>query len=220
MSKIIQSYDNVSGIAKVGDRKRAGIIKSAATVFSHKGYDGARVDEIARLAGMSKNNMLYYFKSKKILYRVVVEEVLNLWLELIGDIDEFNDPVAVMSSYINDKMNLSRIYPEASRIFAMELLAGAPVIGDYLANQLRHWVNSKSHIFLQWQSEGRMAPVPPEHVFFIIWAVTQTYADFKSQITAVLNVEDYDSELYREASQAVLDVMIRGLGLRREPVFQ
>jgi TetR/AcrR family transcriptional regulator len=215
---MIQANCNIPGKSTIGDRKRAYIIKSAATIFSRKGYDGARVDEIAQLAGMPKNNMLYYFKSKKMLYRIVVEEVLTLWLDSIGNIDESDDPVEVISVYINKKIELSRTYPEASRIFAMELIAGAPVIGDYLNTYLRQWVASKSRIFLRWQNEGRMAPVHPAHVFFMIWSVTQTYADFKSQIVAVLDLADYTSEVYREASRVVVDVMIRGLGLRSEPL--
>lgn len=199
--------------SRVGDINRNSIIKAAATVFSRKGYDGARVDEIALKAGLPKANVLYYFKSKQNLYRVVMEEVLTLWLSAIDGVSPSSDPVAVITEYVTKKLELSRTYPEASRIFAMEIISGAPIIGDYLRNDLRAWVAEKGKIFSVWQAEGRMVDIDPPHIFFMIWAVTQTYADFQTQIEAVLDVDDYESEVYDKITLDVVDVLIRGFKL-------
>ncbi|MEK9941829.1 MAG: TetR family transcriptional regulator C-terminal domain-containing protein [Gammaproteobacteria bacterium] len=189
---------------------------AATRVFSRKGYDGARVDEIAREAGLPKANLLYYFKSKKALYRLVIERVLDLWLNALGDIAVDINPAEAIRNYVNRKIHLSRHYPEASRLFAMEVIAGAPVIGGHLVSHLRPWVAEKGQVFKRWQDEGRMAHIDPAHAFFMIWAVTQTYADFEAQIKAVTGVSDYDSDIYA-ATDAVVDALVRGLGLADAP---
>ena len=109
----------------MGFRQREKIIRAATGVFSQKGYDGGRVEEIAQRAGLPKGNILYYFKTKKNLYRVVIEQVLSLWLEALGDISADDDPCDAISQYIRRKLDLSRNYPEASRLFVIEVIVGA-----------------------------------------------------------------------------------------------
>ena len=193
-------------------RQREQILQAATRVFSRKGYDGARVDEIARAAGLSKANLLYYCGSKKVLYRLVIEQVLSLWLAALGDLADDVNPEEAIRQYVDKKLLLSRNYPEASRLFAMEIISGAPVISSQLSGHLRSWVNEKGKVFKRWQKEGRMAAIDPAHAFFMIWAVTQTYADFETQIQAVTGAKDYDAEIY-SATGGVVDALVRGLGL-------
>ncbi len=200
----------------IGNRQRDKIVHAATQVFSRKGYDGARVDEIARHAALPKGNVLYYFKTKQDLYRVVIEQVVALWLDALGDIALDTSPRGAISQYITRKLALSRNYPEASRLFAMEVISGAPIIGEQLRSQLREWVEEKGLVFRRWQREGRMAAIEPAHAFFMIWAVTQTYADFQTQIEAVTGAKDYDAEIYDLAAPDVVAVLVRGLGLRDE----
>jgi TetR/AcrR family transcriptional regulator len=198
----------------IGEKKQQKVLEAAVKVFSRKGFSGARIDEIAKEAGMSKTNMLYYFKTKKELYQVVIVRVLRRWLSSLGNLHHDDQPVEVISNYISNKMQLSQQYPEASRLIAMEIIAGAPVIGEFMKTELHLWVKLKGQVFLSWQKEGLMAPIDPAHVFFMIWALTQTYADFESQIAAVIKPNDYDGEIYPPATDYAIDVLIRGLDLK------
>ena len=116
----------------IGEKNQQKVLEAALTVFSRKGFSGARIDEIAKAAGMSKTNMLYYFKTKKELYQVVIVRVLRRWLGSLGDLHSQDQPIDVITEYITNKMQLSQQYPEASRLIAMEIMAGAPVIGNFL----------------------------------------------------------------------------------------
>ena len=198
----------------VGERQRERIIRAATVVFSRKGYDGARVEAIAQKAGMPKGNVLYYFKSKKALYRIVIKQVLSLWLEALGNVAVDGNPEEAIRQYVNRKLALSRNHPEASRLFAMEVISGAPIISDHLSGELRRWVEKKGRVFKKWQEDGLMAKIDPAHAFFMIWAVTQTYADFEAQIQAVTGVKDYDQEIYSDAAGEVVNALVRGLGLK------
>ncbi|MFQ3331862.1 MAG: TetR/AcrR family transcriptional regulator [Candidatus Paceibacteria bacterium] len=198
----------------IGEKNQQKVLEAAVKVFSRKGFSGARIDEIAKEAGMSKTNMLYYFKTKKELYQVVIVRVLRRWLGTLGNLQSSDQPIDVITKYISKKMQMSQQYPEASRLIAMEIMAGAPVIGEFFQTELHAWVKEKGQVFLKWQNEGLMAPIEPAHVFFMIWALTQTYADFESQIAAVIKPNDYDSEIYPPATRFAIEVLVRGFDLK------
>jgi len=198
----------------IGEKNQQKVLEAAVKVFSRKGFSGARIDEIAKEAGMSKTNMLYYFKTKKELYQVVIVRVLRRWLGTLGNLQSSDQPIDVITKYISKKMQMSQQYPEASRLIAMEIMAGAPVIGEFFQTELHTWVKEKGQVFLKWQNEGLMAPIEPAHVFFMIWALTQTYADFESQIAAVIKPNDYDSEIYPPATRFAIEVLVRGFDLK------
>ncbi|MFQ3212387.1 TetR family transcriptional regulator C-terminal domain-containing protein [Candidatus Njordibacter sp. Uisw_039] len=198
----------------IGEKNQQKVLEAAVKVFSRKGFSGARIDEIAKEAGMSKTNMLYYFKTKKELYHVVIVRVLRRWLGTLGNLQSSDQPIDVITKYISKKMQMSQQYPEASRLIAMEIMAGAPVIGEFFQTELHAWVKEKGQVFLKWQNEGLMAPIEPAHVFFMIWALTQTYADFESQIAAVIKPNDYDSEIYPPATRFAIEVLVRGFDLK------
>jgi TetR/AcrR family transcriptional regulator len=135
-------------------------------------------------------------------------------LGTLGNLQSSDQPIDVITKYISKKMQMSQQYPEASRLIAMEIMAGAPVIGEFFQTELHAWVKEKGQVFLKWQNEGLMAPIEPAHVFFMIWALTQTYADFESQIAAVIKPNDYDSEIYPPATRFAIEVLVRGFDLK------
>lgn len=198
---------------RIGEQNRRRILTAAERVFARRGFRGARLDEIAEESKLPKANLLYYFKSKEALYRSVITDILEVWLAALGEITEDDAPADALAGYIRRKMALSKHRPEASRVFAMEIITGAPVIREYLGGYLREWVERQGKVFRTWQRRGLMADVAPEHVFFTIWAVTQTYADFATQVTAVLGVERLEEQQYQDAVEAVTSIVLRGLGV-------
>ena len=92
--------------------------------------------------------------------------------------------------YVRRKLALSRDYPRESRLFAGEILRGAPRIGESLSGALKDLVDEKAAIIRSWAEAGRIAPVDPHHLIFSIWALTQHYADFDVQVRAVLGRDD------------------------------
>ena len=62
--------------------QRPGEIADAAfEVFAEKGYDGARVDDVARRAGVSKGLLYRYFKTKEELFKAVIKRVVMARLD-------------------------------------------------------------------------------------------------------------------------------------------
>lgn len=194
---------------RVRDRNQAVLLRAAERVFARAGFAGATVADIAREAGVPKANLHYYYPEKRDLYRAVLDNILALWL---GETDVFApdaEPLVALEHYIRAKMRFSRDYPDASRVFANEILHGAPEIGGYLRGALRNLVASKAAVINVWISEGSIAPLDPVHLFFAMWAVTQTYADFDTQVAAVLGVRKVSERRHEDATEAAVALFLR-----------
>ncbi len=187
------------------------IIEAALEVFSTYGFRGSTIDQIAEKAGMSKPNLLYYFPTKQDIYTVVLESTVQEWLQPFSEIDPDGDPVEQLSKYISQKLDMSARKPEASRLFANEILHGAPAIGEFLRTRLKDLVDEKAAVIRRWSEQGKLAPVDPHHLVFMIWATTQHYADFEVQIRAVLGDKADKPEFRENANSAVLNIILNGI---------
>lgn len=189
------------------------ILRAAERVFARAGFEGATMADIADEAGLPKANLHYYFGAKRALYRAVLDAVLHDWLAPLDAITPEADPRTALRHYIELKMALAAERPHASRVFANELLHGAPVVLDLLRTDLRQQVLTKAAVIDGWIAAGRMAPVDSVHLFFTIWAATQTYADFDVQIHAVLGTEPNPATDTPRATAHVTSLILRGCGL-------
>lgn len=194
---------------RIQARNEERIVAAALDVFSARGYRGATVDQIAASAGMSKANILYYFGRKQDIYAAVLERTLDVWLDPLAELDPHGDPVEEIWQYARQKLKLSYQAPLASRLFANEILQGAPVIRSFLQKELKAQVGSKCQIIQTWIDQGRLAPVHPLHLIFLIWSSTQHYADFEPQINALADVNK--ETLFEQAEDTLRLIIIRGL---------
>jgi TetR/AcrR family transcriptional regulator len=196
---------------RIQQKNRQAILEAALQVFSARGFRGSTIDRIAERAGLSKPNLLYYFPSKEAIYLAVLEDTLEEWLQPLRELDPAGDPIAEIGRYIAAKLEMSRTRPAASRLFANEILHGAPVIGDFLSGSLKALVDEKAAVIGAWIAEGRMAAIDPRHLIMMVWAVTQHYADFDAQVEAVLGPGAAPAERYRDAQRTVASVILGGL---------
>ena len=201
------------GKGQIRQANEALILAAAEQVFAGAGFGGATMAAIAEAAGLPKANLHYYFGSKQELYRTVLAETLKNWLVPTHVIAVDADPKTAIEAYIRAKMALSIQRPHASRVFANELLHGAPVVKTLLATDLRTLVLAKADVIAQWIQHGRLAPVDPVHLFFTIWAATQTYADFEVQVCAVLGHAELTVQDQSRATEHVVGLILRGCGL-------
>jgi len=176
----------MTGQTRIQRRNRETILTAALTVFSQHGFRGATLDQIAKQAGLSKPNLLYYFPSKETVHVELLEGLLDTWLDPLREMNAAGEPVEEILAYVRRKLDLSRDFPKESRLFANEILQGAPRIAENLSTELKGLVDEKAVVISGWAAAGRIAPVDPHHLIFSIWAMTQHYADFDVQVRAVL----------------------------------
>jgi TetR/AcrR family transcriptional regulator len=192
------------------------ILRGAEQVFAESGFRGAAMDRIAEHIGISKQNLIYYFSSKETLYRTVLQNIVDLWLERMAFIEDSNaSPEAVIKAYVRGKLELSRDYPSASKVFAQEIISGAPIIKGYLQEHLKPLFDRDVELVRHWVNEGQLAAIEPEHLFFAIWAMTQTYADFAVQIKLMMGKPELDQDDFNRASEFLTNMILNGISVQK-----
>jgi len=176
--------------SRIQKKNQAAILAAGLEVFSQYGFRGSTLDQIAQTAGLSKPNILYYFSSKEAIYVALLSGLLENWMKPIYAIDPAGEPVEEILSYAKLKLEMSRTYPAESRLFANEIIQGAPRIMGSLSGELRDAMQNLVGVVDGWVKQGRIRPVNPHHLFFTVWSMTQHYADFDKQVRAVMGDED------------------------------
>jgi TetR/AcrR family transcriptional regulator len=188
------------------------ILKAAEKVFAEAGFGGATMQLIADVAGLPKANLHYYFATKEDLYSRVVENIFQIWLQAAASFDSAPDPATGIGAYIEAKMRISREHPFGSKVWASEVMHGAPVIQDYLEGTLREWTEGRIAAIRTWIDRGQMAPINPRHLLYMIWATTQHYADFGHQIETLNAGKPLSDRQWAAATEEVKTVILRGIG--------
>ncbi|MDF0599564.1 TetR family transcriptional regulator C-terminal domain-containing protein [Psychromarinibacter sp. C21-152] len=192
---------------RIQERNRAAILEAALDVFSQAGFRGATLDRIAKTAGLSKPNLLYYFPGKEAIHVALLAGLLDLWLDPLRALDDSGEPVEEIVGYVLRKLEMAREFPRESRLFANEIVQGAPRIADIIEGPLKTLVDEKAALIGHWADAGRIARVDPHHLIFSIWATTQHYADFDAQVRGILgpgeahftDAAEFLEQLYRRA---------------------
>jgi TetR/AcrR family transcriptional regulator len=196
---------------RIQQEKRDVILEAALEVFSAHGFRGATIDQIAEAAGMSKPNLLYYFRRKEDIHETLMQRLLDTWLAPLKELDDVGDPLTELRGYIRRKLEMARDFPRESRLFANEILQGAPRIMPLLEGELKTLVDEKAAVIKGWMAAGRIARTDPYHLIFSIWATTQHYADFDVQVRAVLGPGRGGDGRFEDAARFLEGLFLDGL---------
>ena len=189
------------------------ILIAAEQEFARRGFDGASIGRIARSAGVARANVHYYFKSREKLYLRVLDDIVDRWNQSFPENSSLDEPYDIIKHYIAAKLHFSRHNPAASKIFAGEILRGAPLMGDRLESIYSNWLHSKVGILKSWMQAGKMDSLDPYHVIFMIWSSTQHYADFDFQVKTALKIQEYSEDDFEKISATLTHIILKGCGL-------
>ncbi|EKN5020866.1 HTH-type transcriptional regulator RutR [Yersinia enterocolitica] len=200
--------------SKAGAAKRQLIMTAALDLFSLYGIHGTSLDQVAERADVSKTNLLYYFPAKEALYIAVLKDILAIWLAPLKALQADQQPIDAIRHYIALKLAVSRDHPQASRLFCLEMIQGAPLLKQELAGELKTLFDDKVLIIRRWMDDGLIADVEPQHFIFMLWATTQHYADFSVQIEAISGKNLSDKEFFQQTVASVQQLVIGGIARR------
>ncbi|MEM1110468.1 MAG: TetR/AcrR family transcriptional regulator [Pseudomonadota bacterium] len=201
-------------VGRIRRDNEAAILAAAEREFGERGFSGAAIGRIAEAAGVPRSNVHYYFSSKEELYSTLLTEVVDRWNASFPPITADDDPAEALETYIRAKLEFSRTNPEASKIFASEVLRGAPLLGDYLGSSTRDWLSGKTRVIRSWIRQGKMDAVDPYYLIFMIWSTTQHYADFDEQVRLVTGKDALAKRDYDKVARTVTHIILKGCGLR------
>ncbi|MBQ5939499.1 MULTISPECIES: TetR/AcrR family transcriptional regulator [unclassified Massilia] len=194
------------------DKLETTILAAATRLFAERGFEGTSIAAVAEHAGISKQNLLYYFPAKQDLYRRVLDDVLDDWLERMQHLAEAEGaPADVLRAYVAAKLRFSREQPWASRVYAMEVIGGAKFYGEQIRERVVPLLRRDIEVFERWIREGRIAPVNATHLLFALWAMTQSYADFAAQMALVLDRDELAAADFEDAERTIGDLAVRAV---------
>jgi len=199
---------------RIRAEKSQKILDAAEQVFVQFGYKGSSLQAIATVAGLPKANLLYYFPNKQQLYNALLMDIVTRWNKNFTEITEEDDPAKTLERYIYAKVEQAIQYPNASKIFATELIQGAPNLNEYLRTDVKNWLQSSCKIINRWIAQGRMAKVDPEKLFFLIWSSTQHYAASETEVLILMDKTHYQEQDIKQIHQFLCQMILTGCGLK------
>jgi TetR/AcrR family transcriptional regulator len=208
---------SVSSKAEIRAYNERLILASAEKTFAIYGYKGSSTMQIAQAAGLPKANLHYYFATKANLYTRVLEDMLSDWMSAAKMFKTHDDPAVTLKNYIGAKMDLARQRPYGSRVWAKEMISGAPEMKEELATTLKSWVDECVVTIDRWVAEKKIMPVDARVLLYMIWATTQHYADFDSQIVVLNDGKALSNEAFEAKKCQVIRLILSSVGLHSDP---
>ncbi|WP_437883737.1 TetR/AcrR family transcriptional regulator [Pseudomonas sp. LRF_L74] len=205
----------VKPAGRIRQKNEKAIIAAAEVEFARHGFKGTSMNAIALAVGLPKANLHYYFNNKLGLYIAVLNNILDQWDAAFSDLEKEDDPAIALSRYIRAKMEISRTQPLASRIFAMEVISGGEHLNAHFSQDYRQWFRQRAAVLQDWIDAGKMDPVDPLSLIFLLWSSTQHYADFSSQICSLTGKNALKKSDFEQAVDNLEHIILKGLGLKK-----
>ncbi len=198
---------------RIRRQRRAAILAAAEQEFAINGFKGTSTSAIAKAAGLAKAQVHYYFPNKEGLYQELLHSIMDEWNCRLEGITAADDPAQVLGDYIGAKLQLSWQRPELSKIFAGEVLRGAPTLKAKQFSQQRDWLSEKAEVIQSWIDQGKMDAVDPVQLIFMIWAVTQHYADYQAQVLGLMEQDSLSEADMQRITAQVVAIIFKGCGI-------
>ncbi|MFT6735130.1 MAG: TetR/AcrR family transcriptional regulator [Polaribacter sp.] len=189
------------------------IMEAAELVFAHYGFKGATTEKISKQADLPKANIHYYYKTKANLYQCVLERILSEWMDAAEAFDKYDEPKKALTKYVHSKMKYSRTRPYASKVWANEIIHGAPIVGTFLETTLKEWLEDRITIIEGWIESNKIKKIDPTTFIYMIWSVTQHYADFEKQLEILNQGHSFSDEEFNKKTEQVTQFVLAGVGL-------
>ncbi len=105
--------------------KRQRIVEAAVNVFADKGFFGARIADVAEVAGVADGTIYLYFKSKDDLMISVFREKMTEILQRFSILREIHDPQEKLKRYVLEHLALVEEQPKLMQVLTVELRQSA-----------------------------------------------------------------------------------------------
>ncbi len=192
--------------------QRGRILRAAAAEIAARGFSGARVDTIARRAGVNKAMLYYHVGSKGALYEAVISEaVAFMWSEVQDGVSKATTPEARLTAIAEAFEAVGRTRPYMPRIVLRELATGGRLPGP-MVETLGRIVALEQSITGGPSAEGSFRKVHPATLHILLVAGTMLHMVAKPMGERLMSETGISLPPWPEApGRAVADLVLRGV---------
>ncbi|AWX44398.1 HTH-type transcriptional regulator RutR [Flagellimonas maritima] len=189
----------------------AEILKAAKRVFIEKGYDGARMQEIADEANINKAMLHYYFRSKEALFSKILEEAVDLSVANMFPAFQYNGTIMEkMERLVNNYIDTMSKNPHIPLFLLSEMSRGQQSFQTKLKSKMMEngILPAFIHQYLQEQEQRILRPVPPNHFILTVMSLINFPFIAKSIFITMLDLPEKDFlAMMQERKTIVINVL-------------
>lgn len=204
-------------LAQKHDTTADTILDAAAEVFAEKGFDGARVDELARAAGVNKATLYYQIGDKEALYHAVLERVFRRTADeleaALAGVSDGEERIRRFITVFAEQTGNSRYM---SPILLREIASGGKNLPDAAVKQMGRLLGALSDSLEMGLAKGVFRPVNDFMVHMMIVGSLNLYAANEPirRRNAERNPDIYQPDHFltnREAGEQIADLVLAAI---------
>lgn len=190
----------------IRDDRREAILRAACSVFSRQGFHEARVEEIAREAGVGKGTVYFYFPTKEALLGEAIRSGFQTYLRVLEEAARSPGTVRErLTRMVEAGLSLALSFAPAGLLLRELPPVGGEVLGE-LARGRREVLELFASLIREGVASGELGEVPPETAALVLAGSLRSF--FLERIFSGV------SHPPRETARELVELLFRGLGRR------
>lgn len=196
--------------------KKEKILKAAREVFVEKGYDGARMQEIANRARVNKALLHYYFTSKDNLYHEIITSTFSTLLSDLSMLFEKDLPLEQqIQQFVERHVDFISRNSDLLKLLFYELIRGDFPVHQSLAELIKHDFQLPKkviNLFQEAMEEGTIRQHDPVQTILSVLSMNIFYFLFAPVFKNIIpvTIQD-DAKFIEERKQAIIDLVLYGI---------
>ncbi len=193
------------------------IIKIATEIFAEQGYDGAKVDAIAKRAKVNKATLYYQIGDKAALYSAVLDRVLGQTIDdVCHAVMAVDDPESKIQAFIHTLSVSSHAMNYTAPIFLREVASGGSNLPDSAVQHMGKLLGALTNTIQQGIDAGLFRKVNPFFVHMMVLGgilLYQTNEPIRRR-NAEANPEIYNPDFFlsnEESAEQILDLVLAAI---------
>ena len=198
--------------------KRGKILRAAEKEFANKGFAGARVDKIAKSAGLDKATLYYYFRTKQDIYKSVLMEVTQAFTDLSSKgLERDTDPGEELAAFVDILVDFLEQHKSFALILRREFSEPGSKRRTVLYKSLAPLMHRVRDYIIQDVEKGEMRKVDPEHALYSVFEILFGYFTLNSEAAGIFFGKNPYSKTMLQRRKAHLTEVIRRLFAPDQP---
>ena len=195
------------------------IFGAALEVFSCKGHDGARMQEIADRAGINRALLHYYFRTKRLLYEAVFAHCFELYMRSFRAVIDPERPFGeTLRGFVDHYIDFVRDHMDMARLVIVENLSGGTLMGEHLARAFATHGSPQQRFeeaIVRAGERGEIRPLDPKQTMLTIVSSCALFLLMAPTVKLTNPAAGTDFGAFAEARKAhVFDLIYHGMETR------